>query len=207
MTIIKRFIALAGSIALCLAMVACDQEKGERVPAETQGGKPILPGYSQTDPSPNDYTAVYVTVFEDLAIIATYPILKNPNPDVPLEKVDPACAPRELSDGGSILCGGDHEEDRPITRVLIADQIVPKSMAGWFRDMVHLQQIDGLEKIQTHHVTDMNHLFAGCVRLKELNIDGWDVSSVTDFTGIFEGCTALSPLPSWYKMENSESFG
>ena len=28
-----------------------------------------------------------------------------------------------------------------------------------------------------------------------------------DFTGIFEGCTALISLPSWYKMENDETFG
>lgn len=206
MVFLKKYIALALAAALCLAMAACTGEKPKE-PAPTRENKPILPGFSETDPSPNDYTAVYVTVFEDLAIIATYPVLKNPDPNALPENVDPACAPRELSDGGSILCGGDHEKERPITRVLIADQLVPKSMAGWFRDMVHLQEIDGLEKIRTHHVTDMNHLFAGCVRLAELNIDGWDVSSVTDFTGIFEGCTALSPLPSWYKMENSESFG
>ena len=97
--------------------------------------------------------------------------------------------------------------DRPITKVLIADQLVPRSMAGWFRDMVHLQEIVGLEKILTHHVTDMNHLFAGCGRLAEVNVEAWNVSAVTDFTGIFEGCSALSVLPSWYKLENNESFG
>ena len=206
MTIRKRMIALVGSIALCLTLAACTPQKGERIPAPSQGGKPILPGVTQTDPSPNDYTAVYVTVFGDLAIIATYPVLKNPDPDVEPEKAEPECAPRELSDGGSILCGGDHEEQRPITRVLIADQIVPKSMAGWFRDMVHLQQIDGLEKVRTHHVTDMNHLFAGCGRLAEVPIDAWDVSNVADMTGIFEGCSALVNLPSWYEQGNDDNF-
>ena len=207
MTVLKKMTALAVSLALCLTVTACASEKGERIPAPSQGGKPILPGVTQTDPSPNDYTAVYVTVFEDLAIIASYPVLTNPDPNADQEHLEPECDPRELSDGGGILCGGTHEQQRPITRVLIADQIVPKSMASWFRDMIHLQQIDGLEKIRTHHVTDMNHLFAGCGRLAELNVDAWDVSNVEDMTGIFEGCAALASLPSWYEQGNDDSLG
>lgn len=201
MMILRRMAALIGALALCLTLVACADKESPREPAPTRQNKPILPGYTETDPSPNDYTAVYVTVFDDLAIIATYPVLKNPDPTVDPEEADPDCAPRELSDGGSILCSGEHEKEHPITRVLITDQIVPKSMDGWFRDMVHLQQIDGLEKVLTHHVTDMNHLFAGCARLKEVNIEGWDVSAVTDFTGIFDGCQALDSKPSWYIQE------
>ena len=207
MTFLKRFVTLAAAAVLCVAMTACAGEKSPRPTAPTRENKPILPGVGETNPSPNDYTAVYVTVFDDLAIIATYPVLKNPDPNVDPEDADPECDPRELSDGGSILCGGDHEDERPITRVLIADQIVPKSMAGWFRDMVHLQEIDVLEKVRTHHVTDMNHLFAGCARLAEVNIDAWDVSGVTDFTGVFEGCAALSRLPSWFEQGSGDAFG
>lgn len=207
MTFLRRVAAMAAALVLCLTAVACSEQKSPRGTAPTRENKPILPGFSETDPSPNDYTAVYVTVFEDLAILATYPVLVNPNPDADPEKTEPECDPRELSDGGSILCGGNHETDRPITRVVIADQLVPKSMNGWFRDMVHLQQIDGLEKVLTHHVTDMNHLFAGCGRLTEVNIDAWDVSGVNDFTGIFEGCAALSQLPSWYEQGSYDDFG
>lgn len=207
MTFLRKVIAMSCSLALCLTMAACASKKGERLPAPSQGGKPILPGTTQTDPSPNDYTAVYVTVFEDLAIIASYPVLQNPNPDADPEKLEPECDPRELSDGGNILCGGAHEQQRPITRVLIADQVVPKSMAGWFRDMVHLQQIDGLEKIRTHHVTDMNHLFAGCGKLAEVNIEAWDVSDVADMTGMFEDCSALFNLPTWYHQGDNDSLG
>lgn len=192
MLFLKKIVALTAALALCLVVTACAQEKSPKPSAPTRGNKPIMPGFSETDPSPNDYTAVYVTVFEDLAIIATYPVLE-------WGELEMECDPRELSDGGNILCGGDHEDEHPITRVLICDQLVPKSMAGWFRDMIHLQEIDGLEKIKTHHVTDMNHLFAGCGRLAEINIDAWDVSGVQDFTGIFEGCIALNTYPSWYE--------
>lgn len=197
MTLFKKTVALTVALVLCLGLSACAQKKTERSPAPTQGGKPILPTAAQTEPSSNDYTAAYVTVFADLAIIAAYPVLKY-------GEMEPECDPRELSDGGSILCGGSHEDEHPITRVLITDTIVPKSMSGWFRDMVHLQQIDGLEKVLTHHVTDMNHLFAGCQRLAEVKIDGWDVSNVTDMTGIFEDCTALSQLPSWYTQGSGD---
>lgn len=207
MAFLRKFVALSVAAIMCLTMASCASKKTESIPVPSQGGKPILPGAEQTDPSPNDYTAVYVTVFQDLAIIATYPVLENPDPNADPEKLEPECDPRELSDGGSILCGGDHEEKRPITRVLIADQVVPKSMAGWFRGMVHLQQIDGLEKIQTHHVTDMNHLFADCGRLAEVNIDSWDVSNVEDMTGIFQGCTALSELPDWYQQTEVDNLG
>ena len=200
MTFLRRMVAAASALALCLTLAACGSEKSPREPAPTREDKPILPGFTETTPSPNDYTAAYVTVFEDLAIIATYPVLE-------WGELEMECDPRELSDGGSILCGGDHETEHPITRVLIADQLVPKSMAGWFRDMVHLREITGLEKVLTHHVTDMNHLFAGCRGLAEVNIDAWDVSGVVDFTGIFQGCDALDRKPSWYEQGNSDTFG
>lgn len=84
---------------------------------------------------------------------------------------------------------------------------MPRSMAGWFRNMVHLKEIKGVEKIQTYSVTDMSYLFAGCERLTEVYIDDWDVSSVTDMTGIFEGCRALTVLPAWYQEENNNALG
>ena len=202
MTILRRFAAAVMTLALCLTVAACTQENSPgKTTAPTRPNKPILPGYSDTTPSVNDYTAVYVTVFDDLAILASYPVLKNPNPNADPEKLDPLCPPRELSDGGSILCGDPHEDEFPITRVLITGDLVPKSMAGWFRDMVHLRQIDGLEKIRTHHVTDMNHLFAGCQNLSEIRADGWDVSNVQDMTAIFEGCDAMETKPAWYTAE------
>ena len=189
MTILRRFAAAVMTLALCLTVAACTQENSPgKTTAPTRPNKPILPGYSDNTPSVNDYTA-------------GYPVLKNPNPNADPEKLDPLCPPRELSDGGSILCGDPHEDEFPITRVLITGDLVPKSMAGWFRDMVHLRQIDGLEKIRTHHVTDMNHLFAGCQNLSEIRADGWDVSNVQDMTAIFEGCEALAEKPEWYEPE------
>ena len=188
---VKRILAAAAALGLCLAMCACTTEQNSSTLPPPRSTKPLLPGFNDTTPSANDYTAVYVTVFENLAILASYPVLE-------FQDEEPLCPPRELSDGGTILCGDPHEEEFPITRVLITGELVPKSMAGWFRDMVHLRQIDGLEKVRTHHVTDMSYLFAGCERLSEIRADGWDVSNVQDMTAIFENCMAMEQKPQWY---------
>ena len=201
----KKCVAVSMVLTLCLALTACGSEKKERLPVPTQGGKPILSGPSQQGGSANEFTAVYVTVFEDTAYIATYPILENPDTSVEPEKLKPACAPRELSNGGSILCGGDHEDECPISRVIITDRLVPRAMNDWFRDMVHLKEIVGLEKILTHHVSNMSYLFAGCCQLEEINIDGWDVSSVTNFTGVFQDCEAFLKRPIWYNQGTDQT--
>jgi surface protein len=188
----KRIVAIVLILLICMSFGACSEKKEQRPTTAPQSGKPILPSGTEPNTSPNDYTAVYVTVFEDLAILASYPVEEYQGKEA-------ECAPRELSGGVGILCGGEHEDEIPISRVLITGELVPASMAGWFRDMAALVRIDGLEKIRTHNVKDMNHLFAGCKSLSEVQIDGWDVSHVTDMTGMFDDCTALVKLPGWYR--------
>lgn len=188
----KKMIALLLAAVLCLAMAGCSGEEPSTVPTgETQTGKPILPGFTDPGRTPTDYTAVYVSVFEDMAILASYPVLEY-------DGEEPECAPREISGGGSIRCGGEHEQQTPIKQVVIADNLVPRAMNDWFRNLVYLESIQGVAKVRTHHVTDMSHLFAGCERLAEVNVGGWDVSNVTDMTGIFDDCSALTVLPEWY---------
>lgn len=189
----KCLCAMLSVLLICLSLAACAKEPPKPLGTNpTQSGKPILPSYTVPSTSPNDYTAVYVTVFEDLAILASYPVMEY-------EGKEPECSPRELTNGCGILCGGEHEDQVPITRVVITGELVPRAMNGWFRDMVHLAQIDGLEKIRTHNVTDMSGLFAGCERLSQINVDGWDVSNVADMTGMFDNCRALAEIPDWYE--------
>lgn len=192
----KRILSLLFAAMLSLSLAACAKEQTKPdTTYPSQSGKPILPGYTQPSTSPNDYTAVYVTVFEDLAILASYPVMEY-------QGKEPECSPRELSNGCGILCGGDHEDEKPITRVMITGELVPRSMNGWFRDMVHLAQIDGLEQVRTHNVTDMSGLFAGCERLAQIDVDGWDVSNVTDMAEMFDNCRALAEFPGWYQANS-----
>lgn len=195
----RKILALVLAVILCVAVAGCTttSKPSVSIPPNT---KPIIPGFSGSQQAATDFTAVYVSVFEDLAILSSYPVLE-------LEGEEPECTPREISKGGSILCGGEHEREEPIRKVLITADLVPQAMNGWFCNMVHLEQIQGLEKIRTHHVTDMSHLFAGCERLAEVNVDGWNVSKVEDMTGVFEGCAALRKYPVWYDAASNEELG
>lgn len=194
----RKVTALLLAAVLCLPLAGCRKEASSEPPITvTQSWKPILPGATGQGQNAVELTAVYVSVFENLAILSGYPVLER-------EGEEPTCPPREISAGGTILCGGEHERETPITQVLIIGNLVPQAMNDWFRHMVHLESIEGLEKIRTNYVTDMSHLFAGCERLSQVNIDGWDVSGVTDMTGIFDGCTALAELPQWYDLNGTE---
>lgn len=180
------------AILLCLSMTACQKEKKERIPP-TRSTDPIFGGEVTT---PNDgiyRTSVYVTVYGDTAYLATYPY------EIDDEEMEMACDIREISKGGTILCGGAHEQEMPITTVVILEAVGPDSTAGWFRNMTHLRKISGLSNLRTENVTDMSYMFSGCTRLDELRADDWDVSKVTQMTGIFDGCEALAVKPSWYQ--------
>jgi surface protein len=109
-----------------------------------------------------------------------------------------ACEPREISHGGRVKCNGEHEREVPITKVVILEDLIPRVCSGWFRDMLHLEKIDNMDKLHTHAVTDMSHMFAGCERLATVDFSSWDVSKVEDMTGMFDDCVALTQLPEWY---------
>ena len=196
----RKILAVLLVAMLCLSLAGCAVEPSAIVPPPSQASKPILPGFTDSGQATTDYTAVYVSVFEDLAILSAYPVLEY-------DGEEPECDPREICKGGSIRCGGEHEREKPIERVLITGELVPQAMNDWFRDLVYLVHIEGIEKVRTHHVTDMSHLFAGCERLSEVNISDWDVSKVEDMTGIFDDCTALAVLPAWYDSDGGDELG
>lgn len=213
----KKLIACLLAALLCVALCACERQ--EQPPqtnptAATQKGKPILPMATApkqegTTDTPT-YTPVYVTVFEDVALLATVPVEEWGDmtlndellDDEMLDIEEDVCPPREISQGGRISCNGEHERETPITKVLILERIAPRDCGNWFRDLLHLESIQGLEKLDIQFVTNMSFMFAGCERLTELDIDDWDVTGVEDMTGMFDGCVALDPKPEWYTDNN-----
>ena len=83
------------------------------------------------------------------------------------------------------------------TKVIILEDLIPRNCSGWFRDMIYLEKIEGLEKLHTQQVTDMSYMFAGCEKLTKLEIGDWDVSKVTDMTNMFMDCHCLQTIPQW----------
>lgn len=187
-----KMIAAVTAAVLCLSFGGCAEQKGEPY-VPTRSDAPLVPVV--TTPAPEQtVTPVYASAFGDTVFLATYPLEER-------EGKKPECPPRQVSSGGRICCGGEHEAQEPITRVVILDSLAPQNTRDWFRGMATLGVIEGLEKLQMANVTDMSHMFAGCVLLTNLNADGWEVSAEADMTGVFDGCDALSVKPVWYSGE------
>lgn len=191
----KRLAALL-AVLLCASLTlggCAEQEPADTgSTAATKSGSTILPAATNSGTTAPEYTPVYATAFENTVVLATLPLEQYGG-------MEPECDPREISQGGRILCGGEHENEIPITRVVILEDLVPRATCGWFRDMVKLESIQGLEKLHTDLVTDMSYMFTNCESLAVLNIGGWEVSNVTAMTGMFDGCTALAERPVWYE--------
>lgn len=189
----KKVIALtAAAVMLCGCLSGCAKRKSEipDIPAPTVE-QPIIPQFNQSTMDTVLYTPVYASAFGDTVILTTVPMQEWHG-----EESD--CPAREISNGGRIKCNGEHEQEVPITKVLILEDLIPRVCSGWFRDLLYLEKIEGMEKLHTHKVTDMSHMFAGCERLTAVDVSTWDVSGVQDMTGMFDGCYALGELPEWY---------
>lgn len=186
----KRLLCLLIGL-LCLLTIGCQKEETLEAIPSTEGDS-LLPAITSPSIEAVRYTPVYATAFEDTVVLAT----------VPLENwrgLEAACPSREISNGGRIRCNGEHEDETPITKVLILEDLIPRGCGGWFRDMIHLEKVEGTERLFTHCVTDMSHMFSGCEKLSVLDWSSWDVSAVEDMAGMFDHCYALAELPEWYQ--------
>ena len=181
---------LVGAVAF--ACFGCRKHTGPLPPSATQDQILVPNLHTSITPQPVTFTPVYASSFGDTIILATVPVDEWNS-----EESD--CPPREISHGGRIRCNGEHEDEVPITKVLILDDLIPRVCAGWFRDMSQLETIEGLHKIHTHEVHNMSYMFADCRKLESLDLSSWDVSKVTDMTGMFQNCDSLETLPEWYE--------
>ena len=70
----------------------------------------------------------------------------------------------------------------------------PKSLFKWFCFMNNLEEIEGLEYLNTSEVTNMNSMFYECYKLKTLDLNNFDVSKVTNATSMFQYATGLTTI-------------
>ena len=195
----KRIVALMLAMLMCLCLFGCGKENKLPEVPHTQNTDPILPGAANPTVMEDAPTAVYASTFENTVILATVPVQSWSGYE------EPTCNAKLITNGGRILCEGncgmEHEEIFPVTKVVVMEDICPKGTGGWFRDMVDLQTIVGLEKIHMQFATSSSFMFAGCIRLGSLEINSWDMSNVKDMTGMFDDCPAMDKLPEWYVTE------
>lgn len=187
-----KILLCALTTAVCLLSLGCQPKTNTPTTIPSTEGSSLLPQTNTPTIEPVRYTPVYATAFEDTVVLAAVPVET-------WHGLEASCPSREISSGGRILCNGEHEKEIPITKVIILEDLIPRNCGGWFRDMIFLEQVEGTEKLRTHAVTDINHMFAGCERLTTLDWSTWDMSAVVDMTAAFDHCYALRTLPEWYQ--------
>lgn len=68
----------------------------------------------------------------------------------------------------------------------------PNSCYAWFGS--DLEEIVGIENLNTSEVTNMAFMFYGCNKLKTIDVRHFDVSQVTNTAYMFYGCTNLETI-------------
>ena len=72
--------------------------------------------------------------------------------------------------------------------------VKPNSLYKWFYDFEDLATIEGIENLNTSEVTVLNGTFASCTSLETIDVNGFDVSKVTNTTTMFINCPELTTI-------------
>ena len=70
----------------------------------------------------------------------------------------------------------------------------PTSLRSFFKDLRKLETITGLEYLNTEKVTDMNNMFAFCLKLTSLDVTNFNTVNVKNMMRMFAACKALTSL-------------
>ena len=73
-------------------------------------------------------------------------------------------------------------------------KIMVDDLSYLFDGYKQVKQIIGLDTWDVSHVTDMSGMFYDCQYLKALELNNWDVSKVTNMRGMFAKCHHLTNL-------------
>ncbi len=70
----------------------------------------------------------------------------------------------------------------------------PTTTDRWFYNYRDLEQIEGLEYLNTSEVKDMSWMFSGCSGLTSLDVKNFNTQNVTNMAAMFSGCSDLTSL-------------
>ena len=70
----------------------------------------------------------------------------------------------------------------------------PTSCNAWFSSFKELQEIEGIENLNTEEVTSMNSMFNGCLSLTSLDLSSFNTSKVENTQFMFNGCSSLNTI-------------
>ena len=89
---------------------------------------------------------------------------------------------------------GDQDQADQITSVVIAEEIKPKSAKKLFMNLKNVEDIIGLDKLNTCNVTTMSEMFRNCSSLKRVELSMFNTEKVTTMYGMFAKCSNLEKL-------------
>lgn len=82
-----------------------------------------------------------------------------------------------------------------VTVSTVASRIVfPDDCKYMFCNLKELEEIQGLENVDTSNATNMQQMFYSCPKLKSLALDSFDTGNVTNMLGMFWQCSSISAL-------------
>ena len=70
----------------------------------------------------------------------------------------------------------------------------PTDLSYWFNYFQAMEEIQGMEYLDTSETTNMEYMFAGCNSLKSLDLSHFNTEKVTDMSNMFYNCGGLSTL-------------
>ena len=70
----------------------------------------------------------------------------------------------------------------------------PTTCYAWFKNFTFLNQIEGIENLNTANVTNMSYMFKGCSNLAVLDVTHFNTAKVTNMDSMFSRCSNLAEL-------------
>ena len=70
----------------------------------------------------------------------------------------------------------------------------PRTLYYWFYNFSQLQEIVGIENLNTSQAINMEYMFFSCKNLQSIDVSGFNTSQVTNMYGMFAGCENLQSV-------------
>ena len=87
---------------------------------------------------------------------------------------------------------------------VILDGALGDDCSGLFEGCHKLREVMSTCTVCTSYVTNMERMFAGCINLKKVNIEDWDLLKVNNTKDILKDCDVLN---NYYLMHLLQSLG
>ena len=151
--------------------------------------------YNKIDP-----TEMYAVLYSDGTLVfyqKTENILNERNGATIVKQTENISDTQELSEDelkALLFWIGDQEQADQITSVVIAEEIAPKSTKKLFRDLKNIENIIGLNKLNTCNVITMHDMFRNCSNLKSVDLSTFNTEKVTTMYAMFAYCTRIENI-------------